>query len=369
MRTRDFVVEYQKTLDDSGTLIKDMDIVDPVSALYLEFEGTNGSTDNKANWLSDVITKVEIVDGSEVLYSLNLSELEALHFYKLGKTPTLFPSEWADGTQRHGCFLLFGRHLWDQQFGMNFASLRNPQLKITTNIAAIRAASATDGFVSGTLKGTIIAKIMEDVSMPSKYLMAKEINSFTSASGEKRIDLPIDYIYRMLMLRVSARYSDIDLTLSDLKLTCDSDKFIFLNRKVKQLDAEAFAQFGASRLKHDIVASYNDNVEILHHKEPDCRVWSTKESPGEYIAISYQWSGRLRIMVYDAAGAAVATDRKLTMVEEGHSFHGTLPIPFGIMDREETWFDPAPYKKLEAVLTQATADHACQICLEQVRPF
>jgi len=368
MRTRDAVIEYQKTLDNAGTLTKDLDLVDPVSALYLEFEATNGSVSNKANWLSDVITKLEIVDGSQVLYSLNLSQLEALHFYKTGKTPPLFLSEWPDGTQRHGCLLLFGRYLWDEEYAMDFTRFANPQLKITSNLAAITVAGTT-GFVSASLKGTVVAKVMENAKKPTQYLMAKEIDSFTmAATGEKRVDLLTDYVYRMLMLRVSQRYSDIDLSITDLKFTCDTDKFIPFNRKVKQLDAEAFAQFGASRLKHDILASYNDEVEILHHKEPDCRVWDEQTVPAGYIAIAYQWSGRLKIRIFAHDGTTITTDRNLTMVEEGHSLHGTLPIPFGIMANPATWFDPKPYKKLELVLSQGAA-HPCQICLEQVRPL
>ena len=369
MRTRDAVIEYQKTLDNAGTLIKDMDLVDPVSALYLEFEATNGSISNLGNWLSDVITKVEIVDGSEVLYALNLSQLEALHFYKLGKTPPLFPSEWPDGTSRHGCLLLFGRYLWDQEYAMDFTKFRNPQLKITSNLAAITPVSATTAFITGSLKATIVAKMMENVGKPSKYLMSKQVDSFTTATGEKRIELPTDLIYRLMMLRVAARYSDIDLTISNLKLTCDTDKFIPFNRKVKQLDAEAFTLFGASRLKHDIFAAYNSEVEILHHKEPDCRIWGEQQVPGYYYLIAYQWSGRLKIRMFDHTGTSVGTAHKVNMVEEGHSLHGTLPIPFGIMSLPTTWFDPKPYKKIEAVLTQDTAAHACEICLEQERPL
>lgn len=369
MRTRDFVVEYQKTLDDSGTLIKDLDIVDPVSALYLEFEGTNGSTSNKGNFLSDVITKVELVDGSEVLYSLNLSQLEALHFYKTGKTPILFPSEWAGGGQRHGCYLLFGRYLWDQVFGMNFKAFRNPQLKITSNIAAIRAASATDGFTTGSLKATIIAKIMEDAPIPSRYLMAKEINSFTSVtSGEKRIDLPVDYIYRLLLNRLWVQGEDIVDIITNLKLTCDSDKFIILNRKVRQLDAEALALFGRSVLKHDFFESHQDKVRLLHNMEPDCRPHYQSLTIPRIIGIDYQWSSEAKFNIFDTTPSGDTTDRKYTMVESGHALHATLPIPFGIMDREETWFDPKPYKKVEWVGTQGKAA-ACEICLEQVRPL
>jgi hypothetical protein len=38
------------------------------------------------------------------------------------------------------------------------------------------------------------------------------------------------------------------------------------------------------------------------------------------------------------------------------------------MDKSESWFDPKPFKKIEAVLTQAVASAVCQVVLEQNVP-
>lgn len=373
MKTRDAVIEYQKTLDNAGTLVKDLDLVDPVSALYLEFEATNEATSNKGNFISDVITKVEIVDGSEVLYSLNQSELEALAFYKTGKTPTLFPSEWASGIQRHGVYLLFGRYLWDQDFAIDFTKFKNPQLKITSNIAAIRAIGSGLSFATGTLKGTIVAKVMEGASAPGKYLMAKELLSFTSTSSnsaEERKELPTDLVYRMLMTRHWVQLSDIDEVTALLKLTFDTDKYIMLDRRVKQLDAEAFAQFGAGRLKHDIFTQHQIGFRLLFNKEPSLYAFSWEDATPEIVGVRYTWSSEGKLDITDNGGTAITSDMKLTAVEEGHALHATLPIPFGLLDRPETWFDPTPYKKMELIFTSAASAvaGACAIVAEQVKP-
>lgn len=369
MRTRDAVIEYQKTLDNAGTLTKDLDIVDPVSALYLEFEATNGSSSNKGNFISDVITKIEVVDGSQVLYGVNLSQLEALHFYKLGKVPTLFPSEWAGGIQRHGCLLMFGRRLWDREYAQDFTRYRNPQLKITSNLNVIRDNTSDLGFVSGGLKATIVAKVMEDVTKPGKYLRAKEIDSFVSAaSGDKRVELVYDYPYRLLLLRAYIQGSDVREQITDFKLTCDTDKFIPFDRKVQQLDAEAFAQFGAGRIKHDVFFSNAEHVRLMFNMEPDVRLWLETADLQEHISLNAVWSSDLYAFVYTNAGVADTADRKRTMVEEGHALHATLPVPFGEMDKPDSWFDPKPFKKIEAVLTQAVGSAACQVVLEQDIP-
>lgn len=372
MRYRDSVIEYQKTLDDVGTLIKDIDVVDPVTALYLEFQATNEATSNKGNYLSDIITKIELVDGAEALYSVNLTELEALHFYKTGRMPVMFPSEWASGSQRHGCYLLFGRYLGDTEYSMDFTKFKNPQLKITTNIAAIRAIGSAVSFATGTIKGTIVAKIMEEATKAGKYLMAKELLNFSSSSSsgaEERKELPTDHVYRMLLTRHWVQGSDIDEVSSDLKLTADADKYIAFNRKVKQLDAEAFIRFGLVDLKHDVFASDSDTVRLLVNKEPIVAFYNWYTPLNIFGNICWAWSSQFAPALRLHDGTVYGTDTQLSVREAGHALHATLPIPFGEFMKPETWFNPTPYNKLELVFTSGGTAGACAIVAEQVRPF
>jgi hypothetical protein len=371
MKIRDAVLEYQKVLDDAGTLTKDLDIVDPVSAIYLEHEATNEATSNKGNFISDIITKVEIVDGAEVLYSLNLTELEALHFYKLGKTPTLFPSSFGGGIQRHGCFILFGRYLGDQEYAIDLTKFKNPQLKITSNIDAIRAHGSAVGFATGTLKSTIVAKVLEGFGAPGKYLMAKELLNFTSSSSsgaEERKELPLDLVYRLLMTRHWLQGRDIDEVTSDLKLTADADKYVPFNRKVKQIDAETFALFGAGQLKHDIYTQHQVAWRMLFNKEPFYTPLSWEDASPEIIGDRYFWSSEGKLDITDNGGTVVSSDMKISGMETGHALHATLPLPFGDMMKPETWFDPTAFKKLELVFTSGGYAGSCAVVAEQVRP-
>ena len=369
MRIRDGVIEYQKTITDTETLTKDINIPDPISAFYIEVECTNGATSNKGNFISDIITKIEVVDGSDVLASLSMAQLEALYFYKTGRMPVMFPSAFASGVQRHGCYLLFGRYLWDPMFCLVPTKYRNPQIKITANKAAIRAASAT-GFATGNnILVTIVAKIFEEGAAPVGHLMAKQVDSFTSvASGDKRIELPTDYVYRLLMPRFWVQLSDIDEVITDLKLTCDTDKFIPFNRKVKQLDAEAFAAFGLGRIKHDIFAQHQIAFRLIFNKEPWYTPLSWEDATPEIIGDRYFWSSEGKLDITDNAGAVVSSDMKISGMEEGHSPHATLPVIFGRFMEPDTWFNPQTYGKIELVMTQGVASAVCEIVLEQVRP-
>jgi len=371
MRTRDAVLLYQETQSsDASTKTIDLDLVDPVSAIYIEAEATNGTDSNEDNWISDVITKIEVVDGSEVLASLTGHELEAMHFYKLGRQPVLYPSEWASGTQRHGAYLLFGRELWDRLFAINFTVFHNPQLKITWNLAAVRAVSATTAFATGTLKLTVIAKVMEEFSAPGRYLMDKKLLSFTSSStsgAEERKELPVDLPYRMLMTRHYVEGSDIDEVSSDLKLTADADKYIAFDRKVKQLDAEAEARWGQLMLSHNVLRASGGTVRGLTNKETRYAFFPSISTQFTDFVYTLMFSGAVKLETQVAGGGGAGT-RRLWGTEWGHALYGTLPILFGDPSDPDTWFDPTSVRKLELIFTSGGTAGSCEVVSEQVRP-
>lgn len=369
MRVRDAVLDRQLAKADTATYERDLDIRDPISALWIEVYSPNGATSNKANFISDIITKVEIVDGSEVLASANAKELQALYFFKTGQMPGMFPSEWASGNQREAIPILFGRRLYDQLYAFDPTVFRNPQLKISINKAVVTAAGAT-GFASGdNTYITVVAKIMENmISKPGKYLMPKQIASWTSGtSGDRRIELPADYVYRMMLLRAFVAESDINEVITDMKITCDTDKYVMAQRKVVDMDAEALAQFGIGCLKHDFLCSHQDTIRLIFNKEPMLQPFYETDYP-RGIGVDWAWSSAAKLFIYDlATPTADTTDRNYTCMESGHAPHAILPIPMGLLDDETTWFNPKEYGKIEAVLTEAVAA-TCSIALEQVRP-
>jgi len=370
LKTRDAVLEYQRTCKDTETYTKDLDLVEPISALNLEVQCTNGATSNKGNFISDIVTKIEVVDGSDVLTSLNMSQLEALHFYKTGKMPCMFPSEWGGGAQRHNVNLFFGRYLWDPQYAFLATRFKNPQLKVTFNKAAIRTAAA-DGFATGdNILLTEVAKVFENGIAPTKFLMQKQVDSFTSAaSGDKRVELPVDYTYRMLLMRLWLQGYDVNEIVSIAKLTCDTDKFIPFDRRVQQLDAEALA-LGHGELKHDMFFGHGDSIRLIFNKEPFCTPYAQLPGTPRMFNLTAQWSSVLsEVEVYAHDGSLDTADRRVTCWERGHAPHATVPVFFGRPDVPEDWFNPAAYKKVELVLTQGTAGAVCEIVLEQVRPL
>ncbi len=368
-KNRDHVFLYQEAMKDTRTEPIEIDVADPLSAFYIEVECTNGATSNKGNFISDIVTSVQVVDGSDVIENLSLTQMEAMYFYKTGKMPVMFPSEHGGGTQRHGCYLLFGTKLWDKVYNFNPAKYVNPELKITFNKAAIRAAGAT-GFATGdNIKLTVVGKLMEGAAGAPNVLMQKQIDSFTSvASGVKRILMPNDYTYRLMLVRLWKQLKDIDEIITNLKLTCDTDKFIPFDRKTKQLDAEAFVEFGRSILKHDYFAYHQEAKRQINNKENSSTINAFEDTTGYIVNVQYEWSSEGKFDIMTHAGATQGSEIKLTGKEDGHAMHAVLPVLFGELNLPETWFNPKTYGKVELLLTQAVADATCEIVLEQVRP-
>lgn len=372
MRVRDATLLYQETQssDDSSKNI-DLDIVDPVSALGLEFQATGGTTSNINNPLYDCVKKIEVVDGADVIASLSFKEAQALQFYKTGKQPQLRLDEGASAGDTIGCALLFGRHLYDHEYALDLTKFKNPKLKVTWDLAAIRAVAADTAWATGTFKISAWAKVMEGLTPPGKYLMPKEVDSWTGgSSGDKRRELPLDYVYRMMLLYAYYQGDDIDEVISKIKMTCDTDKFIALERYVKQYDAEMAQLFGNAVVWKRAMASNNDSIWVPVNKEPQVQIIKAGDAGkrGYDVGINYAWSGYANVYVCDDSEAIYGTDQRLDCLIEGHALHATLPILVGDPNQPDTWFDPTTYKKVELICTEGSDAGANAIVLEQVRP-
>ncbi len=370
MRTRDDVIVYQEAQSSDKTSKSwDLKQVDPLSALYLEFEAVNGTTSNEDNFISDVITKVEIVDGSKPLVSLTQHELEALHFYKKKRSPVLFPSETGSGTQRHGVLLMFGRDLWDLDYALNAKMYKNPQLKVSWDLGAVRTVSATTAFATGTLKISAIAKVMEEIGAPGKFLSAREVDSFTMpTSGTKSVEMYTDFPWRLMMLRSFIEGYDPLECIDYIKLNCDSGKFIPLdNRYLRQLDAEEFCRSGLLDIQHDVYRATGGVIRGLLQMETYWHLRPNTSTQFTDFVYSLMFSGNVTIETQTPVGGSAGT-RIYRAREVGHSLHGTVPIFFGQPDRPDTWFDATKYGRIDLSLHSGGTAGVSSVVLEQERP-
>jgi len=374
VKTRDYdILRQEAQASDKTSKTWDLKGLDPLSALWLEFWCTNGTTSNKGNFISDIITKVEVVDGSKPLISLNMFELETLHFLKTGQSPGLFPSEHASGVQRHGCYLLFGRRLWDPDFAFSPGRYKNPQLKLSWDLGAVRTIDTTTSFATGTLGITICAKVMEDVPIPPKYLSQVQVETFTApTSGNHKTEMVVNYPWRLLLLRNYLIGKDIDEIFDAVTIDCDSGKFKPLDKRyVRDLDSEALQTFGRSEFKHDVFTHHQIGFREINNKENSSKAHMYEDTTGYICNVQYEWSSEGKLDIIDYNGAAVGTDKKVTLKEDGHAMHAILPIPFGRLEDPNSWFDATKFGKID--LTQYVpagggAAAVSSVVLEQPRP-
>lgn len=367
MKYRNIELYYQQTLDDVGTKIIDLRTTEPLSAIRLNFLGTNGATYNKDNRLNDVVTKIELVDGSDQLLSMTLKEAQALEFRRTGKMPFMRIGESASGSQDESCLLLFGRSPWDPEYYLDLTKFLNPQLKITTNIAAIAAAGAT-AFLPGSLKVTIDLLTMPEGAVAAKgFMMAKNMYAFTSgASGDEHVDMPLDYPYVGLLIRAFFAGNDVDENISRLKINCDAGKFIPIEKYTKDIYKAEEQDRGPGELRYQVFRKHGDTVTHDLNHDPEISLVTTAIS--HVASVGWSWSSQFALILGDANGDPVAAEELIHLIIKGSCPHSTIHLPFGLRADPTSYFDPKLYGDIDLILTQAAAS-AVSIVLEQLRPY
>jgi len=367
MKYRDNELYHDLGLDDSGTKIIDLNFNDPLSAISFLFYGKNGATHNKQNAMHDIVTKIEIVDGSDVLLSVSLKELQALHAYQTGHYPYSLAYEGPDQDSKDHVTLFFGRWLWDTLYYMDLSKFSNPQLKITTDEDVIRAMGAT-GFLSGSLDVSIVAHLMEDEALVSQgFLMNKEVYSFTAGtSGNEYVELPRDYPYASLMLHSTIGGSDIHELISNLKLSCDADKFVPFDRSGKDLSESYEQRHPPFTMRAVFFRKNAETIRFPLYYNP--RVLMLPYTTPRLLGHTFCWSGNIGLALADHGGSAVTSEQSIDAQIFGTDPHCSIQHQFGIFNDPASYFDPTLWKEVQLVLTQAAAG-AVKVVLQQMRPF
>ena len=121
---------YRETLPDHGLL----------SALLIKVSGdcVSGATLGGGDYrLLDFLPTVEIIaNGGKVIKSLSAKHLHYLNWMRQGIVPPHNWRNYATNTQFDYFYILFGRNLWDEQYGLDLSHFDNVELRITNNASA-----------------------------------------------------------------------------------------------------------------------------------------------------------------------------------------------------------------------------------------
>lgn len=224
MRTRDVYLAKQESLSDAQTLIKDLNLTQPIMSITVLYEATNGATSNTVGKLNGDVDKLEVVDGSDVLHSVSGIEEQALNFFHHKQMPYQELNQDGGDTILEEFIINFGRYPDDPEYYLDPKKYSNLQLKCTHSLTA----SATAGIATGKGKITIIARVIDVGAPPYKgFIMSKNVKSWTTAaSGDVDIILARDYPYKALMVKDLLTTVKPDVSITNLKLSIDTDRII-----------------------------------------------------------------------------------------------------------------------------------------------
>jgi len=369
MKERLVYLASSESVSDSGTFIKNIDVVDPITCIDLFFSATTGATSCVDHEIHDDISKIEVIDGGDVLHSVTMIEEQALNCFEKGRFPWFDFDEGASKSVKEGCHIMFGRGNRDQEINFRPTNFKNPQLRVTYSLTI----SATAGFATGTGAITAIAHVLEDVSGGHKgFLMTKEHYSYsTTASAHEYIDMPVDLPYRLVMIKALLSTYGWEELISNVKLHADREKFVKFDISGTDLFALNFDQFDPLvQLKTLLTADQGTALMDLYYPKEvaghanEAKVLGIVEAVDAdkvTVGVLKGTSGTTKVT---AAGT-----KAVRVTYEGYQPHGCVVIPMGDLHDPEEWWDVSQYGTVTLdILASSTGSAAAAVVIQQLRP-
>lgn len=341
----------------------DIDLLDPISEIVMMLKTYNSLTDTEptAHFIAG-ISKIELIDGSDVLYSLDGYEAQALDYYDRGNVRSPWNAYLGANYGDIQVGMNFGRYLWDRELAFDASKFNNPRLEVSLDVGA-------GGVASTSLKLEVLASVFDDRKVaPRGFLMNKEIKDYEmgSATHEYTV-MPTDYSYRKMFVKALKVGEEPNQMLNTLKLTEEGDKKIPFKDETFDNILRTIASTRPPVQEHILqwIGAASTNGYCI----PTTRVfgqvtdWHSSHEIGD--ASFYNGDGgRYQIDATTAAG-------ECQVFVTGYYPHGVIEIPFGMADDINDWYNVAKLGSLKAdIVSKAGGDgDSCQIFLQQYRPY
>lgn len=344
------------------TKVIDLNLTDPVSQLVIIYKPMNGAEGASQAHPAACITKIELVDGSDVLFSLTGQEAQAADWYHRKQEP--FGLLWyLEDNASEMCYNInFGRFLYDPLLAFDPTKFTNPQLKISIDING-GGCNCDSGYL------TVLAHIFDEKAVtPEGFLMHKEIKDYTLASeAHEYTDMPTDYPYRKMFAKILAAGLGTEYCFGNIKLSEDNDKRIPVNHSIGEI---LHMIVGQTRPYREWIITHGTTGFRYYHNT--CAYFSLGVSCGWTAAATPQAAN-----VYDADGGrfrilSTGAGANQGIIFEGHCPHGVIEIPFGLQEDPADWYDVSKLGSLRLDLLSANAmsdSYSCQIFLQQLRKY
>jgi hypothetical protein len=355
-RTYNFFARKNYAAD--AVIVEDLKLVNPITGIVIGIEGQNTTGTNTEHILA-CLKKLEIIDGSDVLYSLDGFEADALDWYnREGKFRSNYNFVLGALGQCRYVGINFGRYPGDPELAFDPKKFTNPQIKVTLDLDA-------GGNTNSSIYVTMWANLFDEkVISPSGFLMAKEIKSWTMASAtHEYTDLPLDYPYRAIYFAPRLRGTEPCQCVSNIKISEDQDK-----RIPYDLDAAS--------MMRNLMEMYPP-VEEHYYAGVSSSLGYLYIAPSErVIAQILQWketSDAIGISAYDGDGGKLkhicsSGSSNVQVYVRGFAPHCVYEIPTGLKHDISDWYNVRALGSLRADITGAAAATG-YLFLQQYRTY
>jgi len=344
--------------DADTTEIIPLNIKDPISQILIKFEGLHSTYTPTAHPLESV-TKIELVDGSDVLHSLNGKETEALDFYhNHGQLRGNANLAYTGSTPSRMLVINFGRYLWDKEYAFDPMRFKNPQLRITLDIDA-----GGNAFSHNYL--TCFANIFDGAVLGLKgFMMTKRIKTHAVADTiHYYTDLPTDHPYRALYYRVYAADMEASALMDNLKISEDQDKRIPIDNtglEILEMLQQEYPPVRETWKAASATTGRHLYITPCQYVMGQSTGWSTEAQAQNNFLNTGEGGQMDMIQLADGLNCQVSV--------EGWIPHGVFEIPFGIKDDPDDWYDVRGIGSLRADMTGGDTGNAT-IFIQQVRSY
>jgi len=337
----------------------DLNMLDPISEILIWHSTNMGNYVANTGHPMQNILSVEIIDGSDVLFSLEGTEMQALDIYHSGIYPRAGEYHLLSGLSVDMQIAInFGRYLWDEELALDPSKFLNPQLKITY-------APTLLGQAPTTCELRVNAALFDEKEIsPSGFLMTKEIKQWAAtAASHQYTDLPIDYPYRKLFIQNRINSYDPRVTIGNIKLSSDQDKKVIINHNAwdilmglgrENAYIEDVITFPAAAAIRDFNCTATAGVQGAA-----CE-FDTAGVAGD-IGFIHAGGGFWQAFA-EAAGNAQA-------ILKGWAPHGALCIPFGKQGVIDDWFNVGSVGHLLLDVTDGSAHGQTKVYVQQYRTY
>ena len=344
------------------TKVIDITLADKISQIQIIHEPYNSASGSQTGHPALCISKIELVDGSDVLFSLSGKEAQAADFYHNKIEPQNIANYLPTLYAKQHFNLNFGRFLYDPQLALDPTKFRNPQLKITIDVDG-GGSTVTTGYL------TVLAHLFDEKAIdPVGFLMHKEIKDYAlAASGHEYTDLPVDYPYRKLFARIQKYGTAVSDCFDNIKLSEDNDKRIPFNHTISQILSAIMSctPFYKDKILHEGSAtSYYVYVTPCEEVTMLGTQWRSTASQG-FIAYLGADGGRASFDQYSETSNTQA-------IANGYCPHGVIELPFGDQSNLEDWYEVSKVKNLRLDIKAGSgmsSSESCQVFMQQLRRY